>query len=425
MKLRVPGIEAIRQNEVVFILVVTTAITMLGNGIINPILPLYAKSFGVNVFMVGLMVAAYGIARVFMDIPAGKLADRFGRRTMIIGGAILMAASSLGNALATDFWQVVAMRLVQGTASALYVTSAQTALADLSTPSTRGKYLSLHQGSHGIGNTFGPAVGGFLAEFFGLRAPFFAFAGIALVAAAWAYLRVPETSRLRTVIVEPASGSTGTNVSGKRSASVMKILLMDASFILIAFLWLTNNLVHGGAQQTIIPLYGTEYLGLTEGQLGLAMTMIGLGNLVTTFLAGWLSDQFGRKTILVPGTIMLGLFIALFAVSGNIFVFVLAATFTGIARGFSSSVPTAYAADIAPPGKFGATLGLFRTFGDLGLVIGPLLAGWIADSTASLSLPLYALAALLVLTAILFALFARETVQTSRSPKHKMQRIED
>ncbi len=425
MKLRIPGVEAIKQNEVVLILVVTTAIVMLGSGIISPILPLYAQSFGVNIFMVGLMVAAYGIARIFMDIPAGRLADRFGRRTVMISGALLMVVSSLGNALAGAFWQVVVMRLIQGAGSALYVTAAQTALADLSTPGTRGRLLSLHQGSHQIGNTFGPAAGGFLAEFLGLRAPFFAFAGIAMLAALWAYLRIPETSHRKAATIQPTSDSAISHSQGKPSASVIKILLMDASFVLIALMTMGNFLSHGGAQQTILPLYGTEYLGLTEGQLGLAMTVIGIGNLITTFMAGWLSDRFGRKTILVPGTIMLALSFALFAVSGNVFVFVLAAALTGIARGFSGSVPAAYAADIAPPGKFGATLGLFRTFGDIGFAIGPLLAGWIADSTGSLSIPLFALTGLLVFSAVLFGLFARETVQTSKNPKLKIQHLQD
>lgn len=426
MKLRIPGVEAIKQNEVVLILVVTTAIVMLGSGIISPILPLYAQSFGVNVFMVGLMVAAYGIARIFMDIPAGRLADRFGRRTVMISGALLMVVSSLGNAVAGAFWQVVVMRLIQGAGSALYVTAAQTALADLSTPRTRGQLLSLHQGSHQIGSTFGPAAGGFLAEFLGLRAPFFAFAGIAAVAALWAYLRIPETSHQKVSnVLPPTPGTANVHRRDKPSASVVRILLMDVSFILIAFISLNNFLGHGGAQQTILPLYATEYLGLTEGQLGLAMTVIGVGNLITTFMAGWLSDRFGRKTVLVPGTIMLGLSFGLFAVSGNVWVFVLAAALTGIARGFSGSVPAAYAADIAPPGKFGATLGIYRTFGDIGFAIGPLLAGWIADSTGSLSIPLFALTGLMVLSAVLFGLFARETVQTSGSPKLKIQRVED
>ncbi len=121
LKLRLPGVAAIRTNEIVFILVVTTAIAMLGNGIITPVLPLYARSFGVNVFMVGVMVAAYGMARIFMDIPAGHMADRFGRRPMIIAGALVMALSSLGTAIAGTFWQVVALRLLQGASNSQFL----------------------------------------------------------------------------------------------------------------------------------------------------------------------------------------------------------------------------------------------------------------------------------------------------------------
>lgn len=410
--MRLPSLQAMRQNEVVLILVTTTAITMLGNGIISPILPLYAKSFGVTVFLIGLMVGAYGLARMFMDIPAGRMADRFGRRLMIISGAILMGISALGSAVSQNFWHLVALRLVMGAGSAIYVTTSQIALADLSTPKTRGQLLSLHQGSHQVGNTFGPAAGGFLAEYLGLRAPFIAFAGIAFIAALWAYFRIPETSRAQVQAGWPVI-STGENTrnTGRHSSSVVKILLVDVSFLLIALMSFNNFLTHSGAQQTIVPLYGKQHLNLTEGQLGLAMTVVGITTLITSFLAGWLSDRVGRKRVIVPGMICLGLSVALFGVSNHVAVFVAAAAVMGTSRGFAGSVPAAYAADIAPGGNFGATLGLYRTFGDIGFVVGPLLMGWIADSTGSLSLSLFAVSALMVIGAALFGIFARETVK--------------
>lgn len=411
MNLRLPSIQVLRQNEAVLILVITTAITMLGNGIIAPILPLYAQSFGVDIFMIGLMVGAYGVSRIFMDIPAGKMVDRFGRRPMIVTGALLMALSSLGSALAFNFWILVGLRLVQGAGSAIYITTAQTAMADIGTSGgTRGQLLSLNQGSIQVGNTFGPAAGGFLAQYFGLRAPFFAFAGLALLAAAWAYLRIPETSRIRPAAPKSEDRQSKTTTVPRHSTSVTKLLLMDVSFLMVALMAVNSFMSASGIQQTMVPLYGTHYLGLTEGQLGLAMSAIGIGNLLTSFMAGWLSDRIGRKATIVPGVVLMGLSTAMVGISGNVFVFVTAAALMGIARGFAASVPAAYAADIAPNGNYGATLGLFRTFGDVGFVIGPLLTGWIADTTGSLSLPLFAVAAIMLVSALLFGLFARETV---------------
>ncbi|MBI4331742.1 MAG: MFS transporter [Chloroflexi bacterium] len=410
--MHLPAIQTKKKNEAVLVLVTTTVISNLGSGIISPILPLYASSFGVTIFWVGLMVAAYGVARIFMDIPSGRLADRYGRRPMIIAGTLLIGLSSLGSALASEFWQLVAFRLVMGTGSALYTTTSQSALADLSTPRTRGQFLSLHQGAHQIGNSLGPAAGGFLAEYLGLRAPFFAYAAVAFIACLWAYFRIPETSRSRAIATTGVAGSAETGGTRKHSPSVIKALLLDASFLLVAFLAFTNFLTHSGAQQTIIPLYGTQNLRLTEGQLGLGMTVIGVATLITSLLAGWLSDRIGRKRVIVPGMIILGLSVAFFGVSSNMALFVGAGVLMGSSRGFAGSVPTAYAADIAPGGNFGATLGLYRTFADIGGVTGPLLMGWLADASGSLSLPLFASGALTVLAVIPFGLFARETVRT-------------
>lgn len=370
--------------------------------------------------MIGVLIASFGVARIIMDIPAGWLADRLGRRRMLIAGALLAAASSLGMGLVTQFWELMVLRFFLGVSSAVFVTTSQIALADLSTVNNRAQYLSLHQGSHLAGTSLGPAVGGFLAQYLGIRAPFIGYAAIAACAALWAYFRIPETAGKGTLRKgeKTAAGHTfGTQTGTKHlSLSVWRTLLLDPSFLLIALLTLGNFSTFSAVQATMIPLYGTHELGMTEGQLGIMMSITGLASLITTFTAGWLSDRVGRKRMIVPGFIGLAFFIVLLGLSGNIWYFMGAGMMMGISRGVGGSVPAAYAADIAPGGNFGATLGLYRTFGDIGFVIAPIILGWLADRTNSFSLPFFGIGGFLFMAAVLFGIFARETVGQSKRP---------
>ncbi|MDZ4247309.1 MAG: MFS transporter, partial [Dehalococcoidia bacterium] len=301
--------------------------------------------------------------------------------------------------------------------SAVHVVTAQIALADLSTTETRAQYLSLHSGSRQVGNSLGPAFGGFVAQYFGLRAPFFVYAAMTIAASLWTYFFIPETSSKQPVTqapgqsVQPSPPENTYNNNNSSTLSVIKTLLRDNSFLLITLVVIGNFIAASGGQQTILPLYGHSKLGMTEGQLGLDMTLIAITTLVTVFMVGWLSDKVGRKVVIVPGVIGLAVSLTLFGLSKSIWMFMAAAVVMGLSRGIGGSIPAAYAADIAPPGQFGITLGLFRTFGDVGFFLGPILMGWLADTSNSLSVPLFATTGFLIAGAILFGLFARETVQ--------------
>ncbi|MDP2719506.1 MAG: MFS transporter, partial [Dehalococcoidia bacterium] len=326
--------------------------------------------------------------------------------------------SSLGMALSTEFWQLIVFRFLLGVSSAIHVVTAQIALADLSTTETRAQYLSLHSGSRQVGNSLGPAFGGFVAQFFGLRAPFYVYAGMTVLASLWTYFFIPETSSKQPVTelpgrpVQPAfPEGSHKHINNSTTLSVIKTLVRDSSFLLITLVVIGNFIAASGGQQTILPLYGHSILGMTEGQLGLAMTLIAITTLVTVFMVGWLSDKVGRKVVIVPGVIGLAVSLTLFGLSKSIWMFMAAAVVMGLSRGIGGSIPAAYAADIAPPGQFGITLGLFRTFGDVGFFLGPILMGWLADTSNSLSVPLFATTGFLIAGAILFGLFARETVQ--------------
>jgi MFS transporter, DHA1 family, multidrug resistance protein len=378
-------------------------IIMLGFGMIAPILPLYARTFDVSTVMVGLLITSFGVARLFTNLPAGKLADRIGRRPLILTGPLITGIGALLAGLAPTFWLLVAARFVQGLGSAMSATASMTVLADVSTPENRGKTMSVFQGSLLLGASIGPAIGGALAGLVGLRGVFFVYAASAFLVAVWARARVTET------LSNEATGEAPARKPGRfafGSGTTMSMLL-NASFMAISLVSVAIFFTRTGARSTIVPLIGSEQLGLSAIGIGNVLTVAAVLNVLVLPLAGWSIDRFGRKRTIVPSTIVSSFGVFLFAIAPNVTTFVAAAVVLGIGTGIAGPAPAAYVADLAKGRSYGATMGLFRTLSDVGFVVGPVLLGWIADRQG-FGFSLYVNAGLLLVAGLVFAAVAKE-----------------
>ena len=135
---RLQIIEPLRENAALLMVCVATGIIMLGQGVIGPVLPLYAQDFGVSATMVGASISVFGLARMLLNLPAGLLSDRFGRRLLLVGGPVITALGSFLSAGAGDIWQLLAFRFVAGAGSAMFMTGALILVTDISRPDNRG-----------------------------------------------------------------------------------------------------------------------------------------------------------------------------------------------------------------------------------------------------------------------------------------------
>lgn len=387
---------------------------MLGLGVVTPILPLYAQSFGVGAAAVGSLVMVFGIARMIVNVPAGQWTDRFGRKRLLVIGPLLSAAGALGLAFAGSFPELLLWRVVQGVGSAVVTTAAMIAVADISSRENRGRIMSMYQGSLLLGAGAGPAFGGILADAYGVRAPFLVFAALTTLAALWALLRIPETRP------EPeddvSTDSDPTPVPPPRLRHVMATMMRDRNFVLISAVTLGIFLTRSGGQMTLLPLMGHNVLGMSESQIGLAFTLIAAVNFVSLYFAGTLADRIGRKAVIVPSGIITALSIILFMLTGSVEAFFLNALLLGIGTGLGGPAPAAYATDIVPRAHLGPAMGLYRSISDMGLVLGPVMLGAIVD-VSGYNLAFAANAVILIVTTVAFALWATETTQRRKRKK--------
>ncbi|HEY8486107.1 MAG TPA: MFS transporter [Limnochordales bacterium] len=424
---------------------VTTVFLMLGGNLVSPILPLYGRTFGVSVAVVGLLVSAFGAARLFVDLPGGQLADRLGSRATMLAGCLVVAGSAVMAAVATSFPVLVLARALQGAGSALYMVAGYSFVGRVSPPDRRGRMMSYYQGSVLMGQSLGPTVGGFAAEHFGLASPFWFYAALAAVAAVLTVTAVPDAARERALalartaamaqahrLAAGGAGSDGYAAAGAPAATRAAarrrqpaggpqpgepagagMLLRRADFLLVCLVAFTLAYTRTGGRGTVIPLLGDQRLGLSEGQIGLALTVAALLNLLLLVPTGRIVDHYGRKVAIVPGLAVSALGLALFALAPSYRHYVLAAAILGLGTGVAGPAPAAYVSDILPAEAFGASMGVYRTIMDVGMVAGPVIAGAVAD-LVGLSWALAVNACLMATTALLFAWKAPETARQVR-----------
>jgi MFS family permease len=349
----------------VWVLVVGVFLVMIGISLVAPIIPLYAREFGVSRTAAGALISVFAAARLVFDLFGGVMADRVGARRVMLGGALLVTASSVSAALAPDYGVLLISRFFEGAGTAAFALSAMQYLI-LTTPKARlGRTIALFQTGLLGGAAIGPIVGGYAAELGDFTTPFWVYAGLGVLVAI-----------LAGVFVE------GTEPSGIKVSEMYRSagkLLRNRGFLALLVVTFALFVMRAGARFTLLPLYAGEELGLGEGQIGQIIAASAIVNVGIVNFAGALVDRVGRRPVLVVGLLLNGLGVAAYAAADTYLALLAVSVVFGLTTTLASIPPPTLAGDLAPPGAEGASIGLYRTAGDIGFIVGPLLLGSIAE----------------------------------------------
>lgn len=388
-------------------------VNQIGFGLVVPVLPAYAHSFGLGTASIGLVIGIYGFARFIANVPAGQLADRRGRRSVMILGTAITAVASALIATASSLPELLAYRLLAGIGAATVITGGQIMVGDIATPANRGRMMSAYQGVFLVGVGLGPTPGGLLADYFGLRAPFVAYAAFSALACVVAMFMIRETRP--TDADRARMAAIAATTSTKPSTGSLRQTLAGRAFLLISFVSFAQFVGRTGALFALVPLLGAEVVHLSASQIGVAVTLVNLMMIATVYFSGMFADRFGRKPVIAPATVIAGVGLALFAYSSTFPMYLLAAAVWGLGAGISGPAPAAYVADLAPPDLRATVFGYFRSMADVGYIVGPPVLTWMASSMGYVT-PLLLTAGMIAVAGMLFWIFAPEFHQPQRAP---------
>ncbi|MDQ4124066.1 MAG: MFS transporter [Actinomycetota bacterium] len=361
-----------RRPEFVKLLAISITVA-LGFGMVVPVLPLFARSFDVALGTLGLVNVVFGGTRFAFGIVGGLVVDRFGERACTIAGLLIVSASSYAAGLAGSFPQLVLARGFGGAGSALFINGLMNRILRIIEPEAMGRATGAFRSSFLVGIGAGPVFGGVIADQFGLAAPFHFYATGLLLAAAIAWVVMSgEQGR--------GEGARKSPVQALREAGP---LFRDYRYTIALLATLVGWWTISGPAQVVGPIFAEDVLGLSEGQIGLAVTMLSVGEILILFVAGRAADKYGRRAVLVPSLAVAAVATALL---GRIEATPLAYYPLMIALGASIAAGGTAAggllADSIPRSGSGAAVGVNQMAGDLGYLTSPSAIGAMADATS-------------------------------------------
>ncbi|SMO95149.1 MFS transporter [Melghirimyces algeriensis] len=352
------------KSSVLVVVILAIFADMLMYGLVVPFLPVHAESLGASQSEIGLLFASYALA-LFVATPFfGALADKVGRKKLLVFGLIALAVTTLIYAFATSFWVLFLARLLQGFAAAIPWTAGLALLAEVFPKEERGKAMGMAMSGQAVGVLLGPPIGGWLYELGGYHFPFFTATGIALIIAILCLVSLRKVSETKS------EGFT----------SPFKIL-RNRNVLIIAGVSAVGASVFASIEPTL-PIHFNENLEISAGVIGLLFVLVTLGYGLTSPLIGSISTKFGHVKTIRIGIVMAAIVLPLNALPTLIWLQVVTLTLLGITLGMVLTPALPKLADISQEAgatSQGLTYAVYNTAYSFGMMAGPVVAGTLTD----------------------------------------------
>jgi MFS family permease len=346
----------------------------LGYGIVAPAIPAFARQFGVSVAAAAGVISAFALMRVAFALPAGRLVDRFGSRTVMSAGIAVVAVSSLLAGLSRSFAELLVLRGVGGLGSAMFSVSAQALLLASVPGGLRGRASGLYTGGFLLGGITGPALGGVVASW-SLRAPFFLYGALLVVPAVIAATGFRPAARPVTPLAAP---------SLRESLAVLAGALRSRAYRAVAAVNFADGFAVLGIRGAIIPLFVRDSLHRSAAWTGTGFLVFAALNGAALLPAGRVADTLGRRPVMVAGCAISAAGLLLLAVLPGPWAYLGALAVAGAGSGLLDVAPAAMLGDLlsAQARQGGVLVAFFQMAGDAGAVTGPVVAGLLVDGAS-------------------------------------------
>ena len=390
------------QKKKIFILMINMFIAIASFGIVIPILPSYLESINQGGMAAGMMIAVFAAAQFLFSPIAGKWADQYGRRKMIIYGLLGLTISMFVFYASDGIWILYLSRIIGGVGAAMLVPAIFAYIADITTYDQRAKGTSLVSAAMSLGIVVGPGIGGFLADY-GMKLPFLVSALVSFAAVIFSVFLLKEhdatdaDAALAATLTDEESMFQKIGRSVKMPYFIPLVITLVMSFGLLAY-------------ESVVGLYLDNQFDSSAKDIAFMITATGVVSvIVQLFIVDRIVRRFGEVAVLITflGVTAVGFLLSLFAGSYAMFFGVSLIIFmaTSILRPVLNTLISKMA-----EGEVGFAMGMNNAYMSIGNVIGPLLAGMLYD--VNIVYPF-----ILGLVMLLVTMFITVSWQRSRSVK--------
>ncbi|MFX0108626.1 MAG: MFS transporter [Candidatus Hodarchaeota archaeon] len=354
----------------VWMLAISLAILQIGFGIITPIFPFYIVELGVGGTELGVLAASFALTRILLAGPLGQSSDRFGRKPIMVVALFGFAMANLIYAMAETVWVMIVARALEGAISAGFFPAANAFVSDMTTPENRGTAMGYLSMGNMVGFIIGPALGGVLAQYLGIRMPFVIAAVVTLFTLLVLYILVQEPKRKTPLEEYKIYRTPLREVFSKQSRP----------YSILAFAMFTNMFAIGILEVAFM-LDAVQRFSISPIEIGLFFGVIGIVSIIGNVVFGRLSDKLGRKWLIVLGSIIGGISLVMFMVTTDTLGILVAGGVLAIGMSMRGPSIQAMIADLTDQSAYGSVMGAFGAVSNAAYVIGPILSGRLYDDS--------------------------------------------
>jgi MFS family permease len=363
----------------------------------NPALPLFVRSLGVSKGTVGFVAAASTVVGILISVPAGILSDLYGRKRVLLSSAFVFATAPFLYLFVRTPWQLVAVRMYHGLATAILGPVALAAVAD-TFKVRRGENMAWYSSATMVGRFLAPSVGGLLIVGQDFRWVYLGcgVAGVLTMLLA-IYLPLPQHGRL--------------DVPRPRLQDSWRRLLDETSYVAQHSGILVTSLVQAvqyfafGFLEVYLPLRLAD-VGWKAVEIGPLFTVQVLATALTKPVMGRLTDRFGRVALIAGGLTVGAAGVMLISLVNGYVLLLVSSGLFGMGLAAVTAATAALVSDLARESSYGAAMGVLSSIMDVGQSTGPMLGGMLVGAFGYV--PAFAgVAVLLVATAAVFPVVVR------------------
>jgi len=378
-------------------------VAMLGLGIVGPIMPIYAETFGATFIQIGLLSSVWSISRFLFATPAGRLSDSASKKLVIQGGLMVYTLVSLLYIFAADFNQLLAFRFIHGIGSAMASPIAMAYAAELAPQGQEGKYMGTMNLAMFLGMGIGPLIGGTLTDMFSLSAPFYVMCALTALSLLAATVFLPNERGAQSAI-------------GVKRPPLIEVL--KNKVLLACFLYRAVNSIGISSIMGFLSLYMVS--NIPDGGLGLTLTEAGtvlsVGQIAGALMqrpSGDLADRYNKNHLIIIGGLVGSVGMALFVYSVTFWHVMAARLIFALGTALISPALSSIAAIEGRVYGAGTTMSALDSAMSLGMMVGPLISGVLADLFTMRPIFWVGSGITFVGIIIFYALMARKTGKSS------------
>ncbi|MFH0941407.1 MAG: MFS transporter [Chloroflexota bacterium] len=347
--------------------------TMLGVGILTPILPIYASDLGATGVWIGIIAGSYSVSRALVMPLVGRWSDRKGRKVFLGVGLLIYAVVSLLYIVSDSLLSLLIVRLIQGAVSGMIIPVARAWIGDISPEGEEGRWQGYFNTAFFSGSAAGPFLGGTLADLFNIDYAFAAMGVMNLIS----FLAV--TIFLRDIIERKPADRPRPSFRALSRSPLFKALFIQRSTLEIGM----------AIYIVFLPLWAYQELALSRLYIG---ALVGGALLVSSWLqllTGQLADKFDRRKLVVMGTIFNFAMVAAVPLAGSLVALVVLIILRSLGGAISMPGHAALSVTLGRRFGMGSTIAILSLATSVGMAVGPILAGFIHDYLGGIEATFY------------------------------------